>query len=405
MPLTTGRRALDQTADGGGWIGGARACAPPISRPLRWTPLAQREFKSRPNWLNEAVTDDSHQIGSRGRVTIRRVAELAGVSVATASRALNGRGDVSPETRRLVSQVARASGYSGRQRARPPGLAASAHWTGIVGVTMPYSAPGYFATILSGAVEALSEQDMHALVCPTGHQHNYERTLIEELVRAETDGAVLVLPEESRDELRELKVQGFRFVVVDPLHELDDDIPVVSASNTAGAHQATAHLLALGHRRIGAITGPTAGLATKRRLMGFHSAQVAAGVMPDPRLEAAGDFLLSGGVDAARRLLDLDEPPTAILAFNDSMALGALVVARERGLLVPDDLSVIGFDDTLEAEIAYPALTTVSQPLKELGRMAVDLLFRLMAGQPSEPLHVELATRLIRRESTAAPRH
>lgn len=338
----------------------------------------------------------------RGRVTIRQVAELAGVSVATASRALNGRGDVSDETRIAVQEVARAQGYGirSRLRARPQATDGTAHWTGIVGVTMPYSAPAYFATIMAGAVEALSERDMRALLCPTGHQHKYEISLIEELVRGETYGAVLVLPEESPAELRALKQQGFHFVVVDPLHELDEDIPVVSAANTSGAHQATSHLLNLGHRRIGAITGPTTGLASRRRLMGYHSAQVAAGVMPDPALEVEGDFLIDGGAAGAEQLLALPDPPTAIFAFNDSMAIGALRVARSHGLRIPEDLSIVGFDDTVEAEIAYPPLTTVRQPLKELGSMAVGLLFRLMSEQWSEPLHVELATRLVERSST-----
>jgi LacI family transcriptional regulator len=354
--------------------------------------------------LNGRVPADRESTRGRGRLTIRQVAELAGVSVATASRALNGRGDVSDETRLAVQQVAKTHGYSARSRPRGrPQAVSGAHWTGIVGVTMPYSAPTYFASILAGAVEALSERDMRALVCPTGHQHKYEATLIEELVRGETHGAVLVLPEESPEELRALKQQGFHFVVVDPLHELDEDIPVVSAANASGAHQAMTHLLGLGHRRIGAITGPSSGLATRRRLMGYHSAQVGAGIMPDPVLEVEGDYLIAGGVAGAERLLNLSEPPTAILAFNDSMAIGALSAARARGLRIPEDLSIVGFDDTVEAEIAYPPLTTVRQPLKELGRMAVDLLFRLMAEQWSEPLHVELATRLITRSSAAAP--
>ena len=338
-------------------------------------------------------------------MTIRQVAELAGVSVATASRALNGRGDVSAETRLAVQRVARTHGYKIRPRAH--GTAAvpggAAHWTGIVGITMPYAAPTYFATILAGAVEALAERNMRALVCPTRHQHNYERSLIEELVQSKTDGAVLVLPEESPAELRTLKQQGFHFVVVDPLYELDEDIPVVAAANAAGAHQATEHLLSLGHRRIAAITGPADGLATKRRLMGYHAAQVAAGVMPDATLEAEGDFLLAGGISGAERLLSLTDPPTAILAFNDSMAVGALQVARSRGLLVPQDLSIVGFDDTVEATVTHPPLTTVRQPLRELGRMAVHLLLRLMTGQSSEPLHVELATRLMARSSVAPP--
>ena len=338
-------------------------------------------------------------------MTIREVAELAGVSVATASRALNGRGDVASDTRLAVQRVARAHGYetrSGAARAHP-GPGDGARWTGIVGVTMPYASPAFFANILGGAVEALAERDMRALVCPTGHQHRNEISLIEELVREETDGAVLVMPEESPEELRALKRQGFPFVVVDPLHELDEDIPVISTANTSGAHQATTHLLELGHRRIGVVTGPAGVLASQRRLMGYHAALVAAGVIPDAALEVEGDFLAGGGAAGAERLLDLPEAPTAILAFNDSMAVGTLQAARARGLRVPEDLSVVGFDDTIEAEIAYPPLTTVRQPLKELGSMAVNLLSRLLAGQWSEPLHVELATRLVIRSSAAAP--
>jgi LacI family transcriptional regulator len=123
----------------------------------------------------------------------------------------------------------------------------------------------------------------------------------------------------------------------------------------------------------------------------------------DPALEVEGNFLLEGGISGAQQLLDLADPPTAILAFNDSMAVGALQVARSRGLRVPEDLSIVGFDDTVEAAVTHPPLTTVRQPLSELGRMAVDLLFRLMVGQWSEPLHVELATRLTTRSSVAPP--
>jgi len=341
-----------------------------------------------------------------GRITIRQVAELAGVSIATASRALNGRGDVSNETRLAVQRVARTHGYRTRARSNTrPGASAdgSAHWNGIVGVTMPYSSPAYFANIMAGAVEALSERDMRALVCPTMSQHKYELTLIEQLVSGQTDGAVLVMPEESPDEFRALKQQGFHFVVVDPPHELDEDIPVVSAANTSGAFHATDHLLGLGHRRIGVITGPAEGVASQRRLLGYHTALAAAGNMPDPALVVEGDFLVSGGAGGAARLLDLPQPPTAIFAFNDSMAVGVIQEARARGLRVPEELSVVGFDDTIEAEVSYPPLTTVRQPLKELGSMAVNLLFRLLAEQWAEPHHVELATRLVVRASTAAP--
>ena len=151
------------------------------------------------------------------------------------------------------------------------------------------------------------------------------------------------------------------------------------------------------------ITGPPEGTASKSRLQGYHAALAAAGVMPDPDLEVAADFLIEGGVSGANRLLALPEPPTAIFAFNDSLAVGALRAARARGLRLPEHLSVVGFDDTREASIVHPALTTVRQPLAELGRMAVTLLARLLDRQPFEPLHVELATKLVVRDSTAPP--
>jgi LacI family transcriptional regulator len=334
----------------------------------------------------------------RARVTIRQVAELAGVSIATVSRVLNGRADVSEETRQVVRQVARDHGYGPR---RPqPGMPRR---TGLVGVTMPFTDPAYFASILSGVAEALYERDMRVVLCPTRHEHDREVSLLDRLMHGETDGALLVLPEESNEELRLLTDHGYRFVVVDPLRDLDEGIPVVSAAHASGANQATRHLLELGHRRIGVITGPPEGTASKSRLQGYHAALAADGVMPDPDLEVAADFVIAGGVTGANRLLDLPEPPTAIFAFNDSLAIGALRAARARGLRLPGDLSVVGFDDTREASIVHPALTTVRQPLAELGRMAVTLLTRLLERQPFEPLHVELATKLVIRDSTAPP--
>jgi LacI family transcriptional regulator len=246
---------------------------------------------------------------------------------------------------------------------------------------------------------------MWALVCPTRQEHNREVSVLKRLMRSEMIGALLLLPEESPDELRGLKEDGLVFVVVDPLHDLGPDIPVVSAANSSGAYQATAHLLQLGHRRIGVVTGRRDGAATRARLQGHYAALAEAGVMPDPLLEAEADFLAPGGAAGAERLLALATPPTAIFAFNDCMAIGALHAARARGLRLPEDLSVVGFDDTPEAEAAHPGLTTVHQPLKELGRMAVSLLVRLMDSHQFEPLHVELATRLVVRSSTARLTH
>jgi LacI family transcriptional regulator len=336
--------------------------------------------------------------GRRGRATIREIADLAGVSIATVSRVVNGRGDVSDETRELVQRVVREHGYSANRSAR--GL--SGGRTGLIGGTVPMLHYPYFSHVLFGVSEALYEQDMRLVLCPTMHEHEREVTLLERLLHGTTDGAVIILPEETSDELEQLLNHGYRFVVIDPQQPLNERIPAVSAAHTAGAAQAMDHLLSLGHRRIGAITGPRDGKATADRRRGYYAALGEAGIAPDPTLEIESNFELPGGAAAAERLLSLPEPPTAIFAFNDNMAIGTMQVARARGIRVPEELSIIGFDDLDEASIVNPALTTNRQPLAEMGRIAVSLLTRLLDDQRLEALHVELATRLVVRESTAA---
>src|SRR4051794_10726299 len=333
------------------------------------------------------------------RVTIREIADLAGVSIATVSRVVNGREDVSPETREAVNAVVREHGYAANRSAR--GL--SARRTGFVGVLVPLVYPVYFSAILSGAAEALYEHELRLVLSPTHHEHEREVTLLDRLMHGMTDGALIVLPEESSDELAGLKDQGYRFVVVDPREKLDERIPSVSAAHTSGADQAMQHLLGLGHRRIGVITGPRGWVATEDRRRGYLAALAAAGIAPDPELERESNFEIVGGLGAAHSLLDLDEPPTAIFAFNDNLAIGAIQAARSRGLRVPEDLSVAGFDDVEHATIVTPTLTTVRQPLAEMGRTAVSLLTRLLAGQRVETLRIELGTRLVVRESTGPP--
>jgi LacI family transcriptional regulator len=271
-------------------------------------------------------------------------------------------------------------------------------------MTTPMMQAAYFALCLSGASEALYEQDMRAIVCPTLHQYEREVTLLDRLMHGTTDGAIIQLPEESSAELKALLDQGYPVVVLDPRLPLDEDIPCVSAAHSAGAVAATRHLLSLGHRRIGAVTGPTGWVATEERRNGYHAALAAAGVLPDAKLEVESNWQIQSGCEAASKLLDLDSPPTAIFAFNDNTAIGTLQAARARGLRVPEDLSVVGFDDMEEATLVTPALTTVRQPLAEMGRMAVSLLLRLLDKQRVETLRVELATRLVVRDSTAPPR-
>lgn len=336
----------------------------------------------------------------KGRATIRDIAKLAGVSVATVSRVLNDRPDVARNTRDSVLRVVRAHNFTTNRNAR----ALTVGRTGLIGFTIPNVRAEYFAAILSGAAEALYEQDMRAVICPTLEEHDREVTLLEHLMQGSTDGAIVLLPSESSDELKALGAHGFPVVVVDPREQLDEGIPAVSASHWAGAKEAVDHLLSLGHRRIGAITGPRGWSATEERVEGYHTALAGAGVLPTDELLVDGDFRLVGGHRAASALLDLPDRPTAIFAFNDNMAIGTLQAARERGLHVPEDLSIVGFDDSEHGRIVTPPLTTVRQPLEEMGRIAVSLLLRLIDGQRLEALRVELATRLVVRDSTGPPR-
>ncbi len=190
------------------------------------------------------------------RVTIRQVAEIAGVSIATVSRVLNGHSDVSADTREAVQRALHEHGYQAGTRSRTAP-------TGVVGVMMPLVQHGYFAEILSGAAEALYENDLRVMLCPTRHSHERERSLLDRLAGGEADGAVLVLPEESAQELQVVADHGFPFVIVDPRTEVPEGIPVVCAAHSSGATHATRHLLDLGHCRIGVIGGPKGWLATQ----------------------------------------------------------------------------------------------------------------------------------------------
>jgi len=332
--------------------------------------------------------------------TIRDIAREAGVSVATISRVLNRQPHVAPETRAAVLRVVRERGFSQNPSAR----ALSGAPTGLIGVTLPFIRASYFAPIAAALAEALHERDMRPILCPTLHQHDREVGLLERLMQGTTDGAVLILPTESNDELRELSDWGYPFVVLDPRVPLDPQIPTVSSANTAGAIDAMEHLLGLGHRRIAAITGPSGWCATEERLIGYRGALARAGIPLDPDLEVESNFEIGGGYTSGERLLDSPSPPTAIFAFNDNLAIGALQAARARGISVPAELSLVGFDDSEHAPLVTPPLTSVRQPLTEMGRMAVTLLLRLLAERGAETVKIELATILVVRGSTAAPR-
>lgn len=327
---------------------------------------------------------------------MRAIAAEAGVSIATVSRVLNGHAHVAPDTQDLVRKAVARLG------APAPPRRGSA--TGAIYVRCPYVLTDYFGVIVSSIAETL---DLHGrrLVLSAGDAARQVQVLPGLPSDPGIAGAVLIVPPEPGRELEALRAADFPFVVVDPRTPLPRDIASVSAANLTAARSVSAHLVALGHRRIAVIGGPSDWLASRSRLAGHTSALADAGVLPDPELLRSIEPTADWGYDAACELLDLPNRPTALVAFNDKAAVGALRAAYERGLRVPEDLSITGFDDIDLSRSTVPRLTTVRQPLEEMGRMAVSLLMRLLDRHTVDTLHVELATELVLRGSTGPAPH
>lgn len=325
------------------------------------------------------------------KVSVRAIAAEAGVSIATVSRVMNGHVQVAPETQELVRQaIGRLGGPAPARRGRNGGL---------VLVRCPYVLTDYFGRIVSSIAETLSLHGRR-LVLDAGEAAQQTPVLRSLASDPAVAGAILILPPEPGEELEALHAQGFPFVVVDPRTLLPRDIASVSASHLAGARSVTAHLTALGHRRIGVIGGPREWLAGEQRVAGHTSALADTGILAGPELVRRIPPTVQGGYTAGCELLDLPQRPTALVGFNDQAAVGALRAAHQRGLRVPQDLSITGFDDIDISRSTDPMLTTVRQPLEEMGRIAVSLLMRLLEEHAVDTLHIDLATHLIVRGST-----
>ena len=334
-----------------------------------------------------------------GSLTMREIAEAAGVSPMTVSRVLNKRPDVAPSTRRKIEQLVAESGFV-RSRAATA-MRKGRH--GLIDLVVLSLDSAYILEIIRGVEEALEPTGFRLVISATNGEDQRERQWLAKISDGWTDGAILVLAQGQSARLQALRRRGTPFVVVDHQGELGPHIPSVGATNWAGARSATEYLLSLGHRRIAFIGGsPTLGCA-QERASGFRAALEAAGLVPEPGLVRPGPFMHESGYEQTLALLDLPRPPTAIFAGNDTMAFGCYSALRERGVSVPDAISVVGFDDVLVAPLVIPPLTTVRQPLADMGRFAVSMLRRLIDGRPLDAVRVELATSLVVRDSCAAP--
>ncbi|HWD45591.1 MAG TPA: substrate-binding domain-containing protein [Actinomycetota bacterium] len=333
------------------------------------------------------------------RATLANVAASAGVSVATVSKVLNGRDDVAPATRALVQGLLHEHEYVAR-RVKPALPAIELFFHGQLNA--------YHTEVLQGVVEAAAEAGVAVVVSmrPRGRRGpgaTRAAAWARELVAAGRQATILVTSELAAADLTALTRARMPVVVIDPLNLPSARVTSVGSTNFAGGLLATQHLLDLGHRRIAYLGGPAAAACNQARMQGYRGAMEAAGAPVPEEYARTGRFSYEHGVAGGAALLDLPEPPTAVFAGSDETALGVIEAARGRDLRIPDDLSVVGFDDTPVARLAAPPLTTVRQPLREMGAVAVRTALRLAAGERVDFHHVELATELVARASTAPP--
>ena len=334
--------------------------------------------------------------GVERRTTLAAIAAEAGVSLPTVSKVVNGRPDVAPATRNRVERLLEQHHYTRTGPRRH-------HRSGLIDLVFNGLDSPWAVEILRGVEEWGAVHETGITVSSVRHGSARPASWTSALARHDTDGVILVTSELTELQLGWLRGAGIPLVVVDPVNPPPPDLPSVGATNWAAGLAATEHLLALGHRRIGAIAGPGDYLCSVARIDGYRSALERAGLAFDPSLVRHGDFMHEGGFIRGGELLGLPEPPTAIFAGSDQQAFGVYEAARQRGLRIPHDLSVVGLDDLPVARWVSPPLTTVRQPLAEMGRAAAQMLGDLIDGLALRPSRVELSTELIVRESTAAP--
>ncbi|NBE79970.1 substrate-binding domain-containing protein [Micromonospora sp. NEAU-HG-1] len=330
-------------------------------------------------------------------VTIAMIARLAGVSVPTVSRVINGRSDVAPQTRERVEELLTRHGYRRRSSSRRPSAA-------LIDLVFNDLDSPWAVEIIRGVEDVAHSSGAGTVVSAIHRRTSSAKQWLDNMRTRSTEGVIFVTSMVAPPLQAELRRLNVPVVIVDPAGVAPQEAPTIGATNWAGSLGANQYLLGLGHRRIGFIAGPPQLMCSRARMDGYRAALDAAGVAVDDALIRPGNFYHESGYAAGTQLLALPDPPTAIFASSDQMALGVYEAVRKRGLRVPDDISVVGFDDLPEVRWCSPPLTTVRQPLAEMGMLAARTVLRLAQGEKIESPRLELATELVVRDSTTPPR-
>ena len=333
------------------------------------------------------------------RVTIRDVAKAAGVSIGTVSLAMSDHPDVAEATKVRVRQAASDLSYS----PSAVGRALQAKRTNSVALVVPHSGQHvfghlYFMEVMSGVSEVLDAAGMTLVISTSPTEADEEVAYLKILKSQQVDGVILASAALHDPNITRLQQSAHPFVYIGR-YSLDPQVPAVGIDDIGGARAATGHLLEHGHTRIAHISGPLAHLSAMDRQRGYEQALQEAGVGVHPEYCLEGDFSEDAGRNGMQVLLNLAEPPTALFAANDETALGAISSLRMAGIEPGKDFPVVGFDDVVLARVVSPSLTTVRQPMRQLGVIAANLLLDILNGQQLGVLQTELPTKLVVRSS------
>lgn len=337
------------------------------------------------------------------RTTLSAVARAAGVSIGTASKVVNGRTGVGPETRQRVQEVIGELGYVSIGERQQSSLNRGEISVELLLDSKDIANP-YISTFLQGVMDAAGTFDVGVTLRNlSGVERRDPVRWAQKLARAGRSGVIELTSAYSARRAKALRAVGLQMVLVDPIDVPRTSIPSIGATNWQGAYSATRHLLELGHERIAYIGGPEGAACDIARAHGWAAAMAEAGLLADATSVPRGGYTFQHGLAAATELLRSETRPTAIFAGSDVSATGVLEAARRAGLSVPEDLSVVGFDDTHIASISTPPLTAVHQPIADIGRAALSTLLRLARGEVLVTKRIELSTELVVRSSSARP--
>lgn len=328
--------------------------------------------------------------------TLAEIAREAGVSTPTVSKVVNGRADVAPATRERVEELLHQYGYQRRRSNSAPS-------SPLLELVFHELESAWAMEVIRGVENVVREEGMSVVLSESSGRLSLGQSWMDGVLARRPTGVVLVLSGLDEAQQAQLTSRDIPFVVMDPAGDPGQDMPAVGTTNWNGGLAATRHLLDLGHRRIGMIAGPRRMMCSRARIDGYRAALETGGVAFDPALIREGNFYHETGYWAGLELLRLKDRPTAIFTGNDLQALGVYEAARELGLRIPEDLSVVGFDDLPIARWVGPPLTTVRQPLTEMAEVAARMVIDLARGNPPSALRVDLATSLVERSSTAQP--